>query len=264
MKEIVHLTPSEEPKLVHTLLDISEEMILSGAEVSRVEDTVCRIGKAFGAVRVNIFAITSFVLLTITDESGRDFTQSKRIKKPAGVDFTRLEKLNKISRKCCYEGMTLEEVDEKIKELRFVSPGERKYYRNYLGCIIIGFGFTLFFGGGLIDGIVAAFVGLIMCVTQLKFEEYFPNRVVYNLFCGFVTGVAICLAAKAIPILHADKIMIGDIMIQIPGVAITISFRDIIVGETLSGILRLIESLFWAAALAGGYMLAIFLMGGVS
>ena len=59
-----------------------------------------------------------------------------------------------------------------------------------------------------------------------------------------------------------DKIMIGDIMLLIPGMAVTNAVRDILVGDTISGIMRLIESLLWAVALACGYMAAIWLVGG--
>ena len=98
-------------KLVHTLLDIGEEMLLSGAEVFRVEDTVSHIGNAYGAQRVNIFVITSSIILTLTDAEGRDWTHTKRIEKPAGTDFARLEKLNELSRDCCAEGLTLDELE---------------------------------------------------------------------------------------------------------------------------------------------------------
>jgi len=40
--------------------------------------------------------------------------------------------------------------------------------------------------------------------------------------------------------------------------------RDILVGDTISGIMRLIESLLWAAGLAVGFMLAILLVGGIA
>ena len=64
------------------------------------------------------------------------------------------------------------------------------------------------------------------------------------------------------PPLHLDKIMIGDIMLLIPGIAMTNSVRDILVGDTISGVMRLIESLLWAGSIAFGFMLAIRLIGG--
>ena len=47
------------------------------------------------------------------------------------------------------------------------------------------------------------------------------------------------------------------------GIAFTNSVRDILVGDTISGLMRLIESVLWAAGLAVGFMLSIILVGGI-
>ena len=44
--------------------------------------------------------------------------------------------------------------------------------------------------------------------------------------------------------------MIGDIMLLIPGLMSTNAIRDVLIGDTLSGIIRLIAALLLAAALA--------------
>ena len=55
--------------------------------------------------------------------------------------------------------------------------------------------------------------------------------------------------------------MIGDIMLLIPGLMSTNAIRDVLIGDTLSGIIRLIAALLLAAALALGFMGAIILFG---
>ena len=60
---------------------------------------------------------------------------------------------------------------------------------------------------------------------------------------------------------YLDKIIIGDIMLMIPGISLTNSVRDMLLGDTLSGTMRLVESLLWAGAQAAGFMAAIWLMG---
>jgi uncharacterized membrane protein YjjP (DUF1212 family) len=54
-------------------------------------------------------------------------------------------------------------------------------------------------------------------------------------------------------------INIGVIMLLIPGIAITNAVRDALIGDTISGITKLADSLLWAASLAAGIMAAIFL-----
>ena len=53
-------------------------------------------------------------------------------------------------------------------------------------------------------------------------------------------------------------------MLLIPGIAITNSIRDMLIGDTLSGTMRFIESLIWAVAIAGGFMLAIAVTGRIA
>lgn len=63
---------------------------------------------------------------------------------------------------------------------------------------------------------------------------------------------------------HADKVLIGIIMLLIPGIMLTNSIRDILLGDIISGSLRLVEAILMAATLALGIMAAIWLMGGIS
>ena len=43
----------------------------------------------------------------------------------------------------------------------------------------------------------------------------------------------------------------------------TNAIRNILLGDTISGVVRLAESLLWAMALAGGIMVSLLLMEGV-
>ena len=63
---------------------------------------------------------------------------------------------------------------------------------------------------------------------------------------------------------HADKVLIGIIMLLIPGIMLTNSIRDILLGDIISGSLRLVEAILIASTLALGMMAAIWLMGGIS
>ena len=51
-------------------MDIGEQMLISGGEVHRVEESVTRICNAFGAVRVDVFIITSSMVVTVHTKDG--------------------------------------------------------------------------------------------------------------------------------------------------------------------------------------------------
>ena len=130
----------------------------------------------------------------------------------------------------------------------------------YIGSILGAGSFAVFFGGNPSDGIAAALVAVLICFIQEKMTKLFANTIMFNLFGSFVVGIVICLLVRLMPFLNLDKIMIGDIMLLIPGIAATNSIRDMLMGDTISGMMRLIESILWAGALACGFMAAIWMV----
>ena len=242
-------------------MDIAEALLAVGAEVNRVEDTLTRMGTAYGAVRMNAFVITSSIVVTMTLPSGRDITQTRRILTPGGTDFTVLEALNDLSRRCCADPIPLDELRREVAQITAVAP--KPPLLVYLGSALAAGSCALFFGGSMTDGLVAALFGLVICRLQRHFGPQCPNRLVFNLLSALAVGISITLCAFFLPELHADKILIGDIMLLIPGLAMTNAVRDTMVGSPISGAMRLIETLLWAGALAMGFMSAFLLMGGI-
>ena len=89
----------------------------------------------------------------------------------------------------------------------------------------------------------------------------FRNAAFFQLLTGLLAGAAICLLCRILPQLAVDKLSIGVIMLLIPGAALTNAVRDMLVGHTISGLLRLAESLLLALMLAIGFGSAIYLIG---
>ena len=182
-------------KYLHVFLDIGDALLSSGAEIFRVEDTLNRMGYACGATQMNVFVITSSIVITMEFPEENVRTQTRRIRKTGGNDFEKLEKLNNLSRQFCQNPMSPEELREVFDQIDKVVPTQT---------------------GKLAGSILA---------------------------------------------LHVDKIMIGDIMLLIPGLMATNAIRDILIGDTISGVMRFIEAMLLAAVLALGFIGAIFLIG---
>ena len=79
-------------RILHELLDIGETLLASGAEINRVEDTITRLSSAYGAEEINIFVITSDIVLTVLFRDGVELTQTRRIHRAASSDFAKLER----------------------------------------------------------------------------------------------------------------------------------------------------------------------------
>lgn len=241
-------------------MEIGECMLVSGAGVSRVEDTITRICQAYGAEKTEVFSITSSIVTSITDSSGEVHTQTKRIRSYR-TDFRKLDELNQLSRYMCRCLPGESEVKSRIlqiKEGKRLTPA----MENLTSAVIAG-AFTLFFGGGWIEGILGFCIGGLITMLSKYFRALASNSMVFHFLLSFVVASLAYLAAKAGFTSDYGKIIIGNLMLLVPGVAFVNSLRDMIGGDMMSGILRLCESVILAVFLAGGSFLALFFWGGV-
>ena len=88
---------------VRQLLNIGEAMYQTGGEISRIEDSLHRLGKAYGAVHVSVYAITSSILITVEFDDNYSVTQNRRITKRGTINCIKMEKLNQLCRDCSLE-----------------------------------------------------------------------------------------------------------------------------------------------------------------
>ena len=239
-------------KYLHVFLDIGDALLSSGAEIFRVEDRLIRLGYACGATQMNVFVITSSIVITMEFPEENVRTQTRRIRKTGGNDFEKLEKLNNLSRQFCQNPMSPEELREVFNQIDKVVPTQTG---KLAGSI------ALFYGGNLWDALLAGLAGILIWGAQRHIRKYCMNEVTFQFVASFLTGCFICVMARLFPALHVDKIMIGDIMLLIPGLMATNAIRDILIGDTISGVMRFIEAMLLAAVLALGFIGAIFLIG---
>lgn len=249
---------NEKQYLIKCLLDLGEALLLAGAEINRVEDSLSRVAKNYGALKVDVFVLTSVINITVTFDDNSLETQTRRLNANATTDFKKIEELNALCRNCV--NMSISEFD---KELRKLSSQMPEKIKQFVGSFLTAGGFALFFGGSIFDGLLAGFFALLICFLQIYYAKICPNKVFFYLTSSLVIGIGIFACCLISPNFNSDMIIIGDIMLLIPGLALTNAVRDIIIGDTVSGLIKFSESLLWAVSLAGGFMLAISLWGGV-
>ncbi|MGN0362069.1 MAG: threonine/serine exporter family protein [Bilifractor sp.] len=249
---------NQQYRIMQSLLDFGEELLVSGAEISRVEDTLNRIGTAFGAEMMNVFVITSHISVTICWKDGTSLAQTRRIRRDTDNDFIKLESLNALSRRFCHAPFSVEEFDRRLDRIRKIHASRRD---RLIGNILVAAAFALFFGGSPADAIAAGAVAVFIFWMQIYFRPFCLNTASFICAGSFLSGFVIALLALLIPVLHRDKILIGDIMLLVPGIMFTNAFREVLLGDTLSGVLRLLEAILLAATMALGIMAAIWLAG---
>ena len=245
-------------ELLECALELGKCMVQSGAEVRRVEDTITRIGRAYGAVSSEVFSITALVLATVKWKDGTRLTQSKRIA-GFGTNLRRLEQYNALARYICKKKPGVEEIQSRMKE---ITKSKKRTWVDAGGYMISAGAFAIFFGGTFMDGIAAAILGLFVFFFDIFLTGALANKIVYTLFASMATGWLAILFVQAGLGDNLDKIMIGDIMLFIPTLALCNSRKDMLYGDILTGMYRSVEAVLIAATIAGGFFIANITVGG--
>ncbi len=238
---------------LYLALNIGEQMLTSGAEVWRVEDSIRRICRAYGAVRVDVFSITSSIVVTIYGPQFGSLTQTRRISSP-GNDMHRLDRLNQLSRDICSRVPLPIEAARELEKIK-----ETKSYPFAVQLFIYAMAsasFTVFFGGNWRDAVVSGVLGMV-----LRFFEQFLNRYDVNPFLSAFLFSVLGGFGAIFAVNHGladsmDKISIGNIMLRIPGITLTNSIRDFFSGDTMTGLLRFMEAALLSMTIAFGFVAA--------
>ena len=241
--------------LVQQILNIGNAMYRAGAEINRIEETLYRLGKAYGAEHVNVYAITSSIVVTMAFEGYPAVTHSRRIHRDS-TDLTRLEEFNDLSYGCARELLPVAELEKRVAQIIGKKPSP---WGIFAGELLAAAGFAVFFGGTLWDAAASAAGACLIFLMQTYLRPLCSGQFFFNIVASFVTGMAICAANRGLPMLHSGQIIIGDIMVLIPGIAITNSIRYIISGDSISSVEKLIDSLLQGIGIAVGFAVAMWI-----
>ncbi len=247
-------------KLFGYAMDIGEQMLISGAEVHRVEESINRMCHALGAIRVDVFIITSSMVVTIHTNDGNTYTQTRRIT-TTSYDFQKLHYLNNLSREICEKKLTEQEIEKKLATL--INCKRFPVWIEIICYMVIAGAFTLFFGGNIIESLISLFIGAVVRTSLFFSEKIITNKIFNKFFATVIITLCAFLTVKFGWITSVDKVIIGNIMTLIPGIGLTNALRDLFTGDSIAGLLRSIEAVLTALAIAAGYFL-VAVLGGVS
>lgn len=239
--------------LMDLAIDLGYELAMSGAETFRVEESVTRLLKAYD-VESDVFAIPNYIMVTIRRKDGTPVTRMRRIGYH-GNNMDSVEKYSGLSRRFVTETPTLEEGHQWLSDARKCC---RSYSRKtqYMGHLLGAGGFGLFMGGTMADGICAGLCGLLVGIVDKYLDGLKANQFFRTIASSFLMSM-LAYAFGAIGLApNPDAVTIGALMLLVPGLLFTNAMRDIIYGDTNSGVNRIVQVFLVAAALSLGTAVA--------
>ncbi len=239
-------------------LDIAEVLLKNGGESHRIEDTVNRICSAYGASQTDVFALPSVINASVRMPDGTHSSQVRRVYFSSNNMFM-LDKANDLSHSVCNGTVPIEDVERLISDMESSKPFPK--YLIFLGSILGAGGFAIFFGGDFSDALVASLAGIVISLLNLK-KFRFINQIVHTLVLSFFGAVTAQILLNLGVGHNPDMVMIGTIMLLIPGLSFGNAIRDLILGDTISGIIQLVQAVLIAVTVAFGFALSMVIFGG--
>ena len=239
--------------LLDTVVDLGYELAMAGAETFRVEESISRVLQAYG-ISSEVFAIPNNLIVSIETPDGKPMTRMRRLGYH-GNDLDTVEQFSGLSRALCNRKP---EPKEARRWLALVSSQRRRYSvpMIYLGYFLGAAGFGIFFGGNLHDFFCAGICGVLVGFVNRFMDTLKANQFFSTIASSFLMAMLAYLLGELGIARTPDAVTIGALMILVPGLLFTNAMRDIIYGDTNSGINRIVQVLLVAAAIALGTAVA--------
>lgn len=252
----------ESQKILKLAVSVGELLLKSGGEIYRVQETVERILEAYAIEDYHVFVVSNGIFATIYEEEERRGSVVRYVP----LEQIRLDKimeLNQLSREICDHECDLDQAFERLKQCR-EKPGVGKGQKRLAG----GMGsaaFCYLYGGRPVECILAFFLGILLQVYLEKADQARVSKFIINIIgSALVTAISFGAAQLGLDFMQ-DKVVIGSIIVLVPGVALTTSIRELFNGDYLSGCIHLADALMTAVCIAvgvGGAVLVFHVFGG--
>lgn len=253
--EISEITNKEEIEKEHAfalVVAAGEIQLQSGAEITRVEETMNHMAKALRLDSLETYVIANGIFATAEGTEHMQRAGMKHIS-TGDTDLRKIEEVNTLSRKLERGELTMEEAWVRIEEIRKLGDYPAKIliaaYALGAGC------FCYALGGTGNDAVSAAIVGFALGVF-FHFLKIWQNSKALRTILGsmLVSFLALTLHELGIDD-NANWVIIGGVIPMIPGVSFTSAIRDLVENDYVSGLIRMMDVLLTLSCIVIGVIL---------
>jgi len=236
-------------QMLNLASEMGYQLMVSGAEIYRTEDSVIRLFKAYGIDCGEVFAIPNCLIISLTGEDGEPLTRIRRIPSH-DTDLERLECYNSLSRTLCRE---TPEYDEAMRRLHEVLHTRSVYsfWVKLIGFFVGTASFCMLFGGRPLDALFSGICGVVVGLSLNAMSRMEANGFFKTIVASAVAALPALICGQ-IWELNQAVVIAGAYMPLFPGMAFTTAMRDIMAGDLLSGLEKVAECILIAIAIVLG------------
>lgn len=238
-------------------LEVGRIILQSGGTTNRVEKMMRTVCKGLGYPNTESFVTPTGIFISINDAEGAISTSIKRIENRR-IDLGKITRVSRLV-SCLEEGQNCPEGKDGMDVRKFKAELDKidteeawpTWLRSLCGGATSGF-FCLLFGGAWLEFAIAVVIGIVVSygmklLSKLSFNNFLLNAI--------AAALIVCIAKSMdyyIPFIRLDNIIIGGIMLLVPGLSITNAIRDTMSGDLVSGTARGVEAMFITVGIVAG------------
>ncbi len=230
-------------------VEMGDLLLRNGAEVYRVEDTVLHILEAYEITDCDVYVLSNGIFASANENKDDACSMVRHV--PLGkTHLGRIAALNQLSREICSHECSLKDAWVRLKKCKTIPTASKAVQMFFCG---LGSGcFCYLYGGTVLDSLLAFLIGIVLQVYLIVSDRHLESKFITNILgSALVTTLSLLALHTGLPILY-DKVIIGDIMPLVPGIALTTSIRDFFNGDYLSGAIHMIDAVLTAFCIAVG------------
>ena len=236
-------------------LQLAGRLIMEcGGETYRVEETITRMGRAFGLREVESFAVPSGIFISYRGQDGDIRTAVKRVRK-GDTNLTRVDEVNAVSRLVEAERLSCEEALVRLEEIARRKPEISQPVLSLAAAVSSG-AWAVLFGGQGWDFVCGVAVGALVQMLSQLLNRFHMQTLVSTLLGSFVAALLPMAFHSLTGLGTVDVIVAGTLMPMLPGLAMTNAVQDTMRGDMVSGLSHGVNAVLTAVLVAGGALMA--------
>lgn len=249
---------SDQELVLEFCVELSRRMILSGANLERVQLAVERICSSYEFSEISLFLLSDSLSLSAMDRDGQYAARQCTIP-PAGIHLERLRSLNRLSYTVAHTKPAPRLLRQMLLDASEVR--ERPDWQIVIAQIVALSCLCLIFGGDAQEVFCVAIVAAATHYIMILAAKPGLNRLVTNALIMWLATATAILVMQAGFSSNAPVILITVSMLVIPGIPLVNAVRNLLCGNEMNGILQLAKVFIETMALAMGIYLALGMFG---
>lgn len=225
-----------------------------GADTHRVEETVHRMGTALGAAWMEIYVTPTAIIASVTN--GQEHRTNIRRVPAVGIDLSRIDAINQLSRRIGRERLDLSTVEAELERIAQLP----RHYSRSLTVVTVGLAcgcFALLFGGGPAEFAIGALGAALSLLARQELVRLGLGLLLQIAPAAFVATLVTVVLAQLVQISSFDVVVPAGVLPLVPGIPLINALSDLLSYDLVSGVTRAAQALLIAAQIAVGVALAL-------